>query len=98
VVSPESSEWEPINFPEHALPIVEERLREQKAEGREDAQGDAARSTGATSDRRPTRRVRSQLVIAATSCRAATRGTVWRADARGNGPPADPSLPARRGS
>jgi hypothetical protein len=28
-----SSGWEPIAFPEHALPIVEERLREQQAEG-----------------------------------------------------------------
>jgi hypothetical protein len=27
------SEWEPIVFPEHALLIVEERLKEQQAEG-----------------------------------------------------------------
>jgi hypothetical protein len=27
------SEWEPIVFPEHALLIVKERLREQHAEG-----------------------------------------------------------------
>jgi hypothetical protein len=27
------SGWEPIIFPEHALLIVEERLREQQAEG-----------------------------------------------------------------
>jgi hypothetical protein len=27
------SEWEPIIFPDHALLIVEERLREQQAEG-----------------------------------------------------------------
>jgi hypothetical protein len=28
-----ANDWEPIAFPEHALLIVEERLREQQAEG-----------------------------------------------------------------